>query len=174
MATGIRLQSQSSNPLGLNQKGIWINNSGDLINETGGTAKNITQSINNLEGGGSISTISRTYLNNSGSTIPVYTPVYLNAAGQIAPAINNNATQCRVIGVTLGSISNGNIGQVALYGTIDGVAGYTHGAYIYLGATAGQLVDTAPVSPPGTQVVKVGIMDGTTLILQIQHIGVLS
>ena len=172
---GVQLTPTGINPLSIGQKGIWINISEELIVE-GASTKNISQSINNLEAGLGLSALTRYMQNTSGSTINAGTPVYSPLSGEIALAVGTAANTSRVIGITLENINHGNTGKVAYQGIIPGIVGFTQGSYIYLDQVAGQLTDVEPdigSYPAGFHVVKVGVIDGTNLLLQIQHIGVL-
>lgn len=173
---GIEFTEEASNPLGAGKAGIWVNTSGEMVYENGSFGKNITQSIENLESGSGLVAITRSYTNSTGSTITKGTPVYSPSAGQVAPANGNFLATARVIGVAAEDIAPVASGKIALYGVVDGVSGYTHGSYIYLGLTAGSLTDTEPTLgpyPSGYNVILLGVMEGTNLILHIQNIGVL-
>jgi hypothetical protein len=111
-------------------------------------------------------------LNNSGSTIPANSPVYMSAAGQISLANCTNVMPAAsiVIGITTAAITNGTSGPVAYSGYITGVAsGLTTGSYAYLSST-GTLTNTPP-STPGYEVVILGVVNGNDLFLQIMNIG---
>lgn len=171
--TGLQLTPVSANPLG-SGKGIWTNLSAELIYENGATAKNITQSINNLESGLGVNALTRLMLNNTGSTILKGTPVYSPSAGEIAPARGTVDAEARVIGVAAANIPNASNGPIAYAGMLTGVTGYTHGAYLYLDSTAGVIVDTAPTLGPysaGFNVVIIGVMENNNFMLQIHHVG---
>lgn len=171
---GIEFTPQSSDPLGSGSSGLWVNNSNELMHNNGTFTKNLTQSIDNLESGSGVSALTRSMLNSTGSTITKGTPVYTPAAGMIAPANGSFNNASRVIGVANEDIGPAASGMVAFYGTISGVSGYTHGTYIYLGNDPGELVDVEPTLGPyssGFNVIIIGIMEGTNLILQIQNVG---
>ncbi len=173
--TGLELTPQSSNPLGSGKKGIWVNNSNELVHEDGLSSKNITQSITNLESGSGVAALTRTMLNSTGSMITKGTPVYTPASGMIAPANGAFNNTSRVIGVANEDIGPAASGSVAFYGTVSGVTGFTHGTYIYLGNDPGELVDVEPTLgvdyTSGFNVIIIGIMEGTNLILHIQNVG---
>jgi hypothetical protein len=174
MAKGIRFQPQSSNPLpNPSDLGLWVNNNNELIVERGGTTQNITQVINNVESGLAATLISKIYTNNTGSTIPINTVVYSPAAGQIAVADGTDSGKFKAIGITTAAITNGNTGTVALMGIFP-ISGLTHNTYAYLGVTPGAIVTTAPSSPSGFNLVRLGVVEGNNIILQIQHTGVLN
>ena len=93
-------------------------------------------------------------VNKSGSAIPQGTPVYLTGAQgnrpTIAPAISNS-TGYDVVGLVSSSsgIANNAEGFVIISGLLSGVntTGYTAGALLYLGNTAGTITQTQPSFP---------------------------
>lgn len=174
--TGIELTEQASNPLGSGKKGFWVNTSNEMVYENGTFGKNISQSIDDLESGVGVIALTRNYTNSTGSTILRGTPVYSSSAGNIAPANGNFAATSRVIGVAAEDINPASSGMIALYGAVSPLPGYTHGAYIYLGLSAGDITDVEPTLgpyPSGFNVILLGVMEGTNLILHIQNVGVL-
>lgn len=176
MAKGIVLSPQVSSPLSPTQRGLWVSSTGDIIFSDTTTDRNISQTLDNIESGTGIQTISVTYLNTSGSTIAAGTPVYSPVAGEIAPADGSSAESSRVLGVTTESINNGASGKVAIAGILTGISGYTHGKYLYLGDAPGEVVDVEPTImdyPSGFYVVILGLVHGTTLILRPQLVGTL-
>ena len=102
-------------------------------------------------------------INNTGSTIPNGSPVYITStsSGQTYPNVAlaraDVAATSAVIGLTNGAIANGAIGYVTSQGTIDGVntSTFTVGQVLYLSPySAGQLMNTIP--PTGITV-QVGV-----------------
>lgn len=102
-------------------------------------------------------------INNTGSTIPNGSPVYITgtSSGQsypnVALAKADVAATSSVIGLTNGAIANGATGYVSSQGTIDNVntSTFTVGQVLYLSPySAGQLMNTIP--PTGITV-QVGI-----------------
>ena len=102
-------------------------------------------------------------INNTGSTIPNGSPVYITStsSGQTYPNVAlakaDVAATSSVIGLTNGAIANGAIGYVSSQGTIDNVntGTFTVGQVLYLSPySAGQLMNTVP--PTGITV-QVGI-----------------
>jgi len=102
-------------------------------------------------------------INNTGSTIPNGSPVYITgtSSGQTYPNVAlaraDVAATSSVIGLTNGAIANGAIGYVTSQGTIDNVntGTFTVGQVLYLSPySAGQLMNTIP--PTGITV-QVGI-----------------
>jgi hypothetical protein len=102
-------------------------------------------------------------INNTGSTIPNGSPVYITStsSGQTYPNVAlakaDVAATSSVIGLTNGAIANGSIGYVSSQGTIDNVntSTFTVGQVLYLSPySAGQLMNTIP--PTGITV-QVGI-----------------
>jgi hypothetical protein len=102
-------------------------------------------------------------INNTGSTIPNGSPVYITgtSSGQsypnVALARADVAATSSVIGLTNGAIANGATGYVSSQGTIDNVntSTFTVGQVLYLSPySAGQLMNTVP--PTGITV-QVGV-----------------
>lgn len=176
MAKGIRFQPQSTNPLpNASDLGLWVNTSSELVLEQGGTTQNVTQILTGVVEGTAITYIAKSYVNNSGSMIPVHSVVYSPVVGEIELADGNNVNKFRVIGLTVEPIADGDSGLVAISGIVSGVsAGLTHNSYVYLGNTPGILTDTPPNTPSGFNVVRLGVVDDDSILLQIQHIGTLA
>lgn len=175
--SGMEFTPQASNPLNPASKGLWVDSAtGNLIYEKGGTNLDITQSIEDLLSGVGTGAIIRVYLNNSGFTIPAGTPVYNPANGSIAMANGSTDATAKVIGVTTETILDGESGDVAIAGLVEGFSGWPQGAAIYLGDDDGEVVDTAPdlpTYPDGFNVVLIGFVDGTTLLLKMLPVGTL-
>jgi hypothetical protein len=102
-------------------------------------------------------------INNTGSTIPNGSPVYITgtSSGQTYPNVAlakaDVAATSAVIGLTNGAIANGATGYVSSQGTIDNVntSTFTVGQVLYLSPySAGQLMNTIP--PTGITV-QVGV-----------------
>jgi hypothetical protein len=102
-------------------------------------------------------------INNTGSTIPNGSPVYITgtSSGQTYPNVAlaraDVAATASVIGLTNGAIANGAFGYVSSQGTIDNVntSTFTVGQVLYLSPySAGQLMNTIP--PTGITV-QVGV-----------------
>lgn len=174
--SAIQLSGQSSNPLDPGQAGIWVDMSGALMHEDGvSSATNISDVIAGVQDGTAVAYISKMYTNSTGSTITPFTPVYSPTAGHIAPADCNDLNKFRVIGITIDNIPNGSSGLVGLHGVIPGISA-THNRYLYVGLTPGSLVDVGPTLggySSGFNVVRLGTVEGSNLILQIQHMGAL-
>ena len=176
--TAIQFTPQATSPLSSGMRGIWLDTSSNLMVKDGPSSNtNITQRLTTVESiASNPTTLSRTYTNNTGSTIPAYTPVYSPSAGNIAPADGTNANKFRVIGVTTASISDSASGEVAIFGTVSGISALTHNTIIYLGLAAGSKTDAQPTLgpyPSGFYIVKLGVMEGNNLILQVEQIGTL-
>jgi hypothetical protein len=99
-------------------------------------------------------------INNTGSTIPNGSPVYITStsSGQTYPNVAlakaDVAATSAVIGLTNGAIANGSIGYVTAAGGIDNVntGMFTVGQVLYLSPySAGQLMNTVP--PTGIAVI---------------------
>lgn len=170
--TGMSLTPISANPLTPTQKGIWVSSvTGNLIYEKGGTTLDLSGSVESLITGIAMKAITRLYTNSSGVTIAANTPVYSPGASGIAAASGSTLTTSKVIGLTTEQILPGNTGHVAIAGAIENFTGYSHNSLLYLGATAGSIV-TTPIVTAGFNVILLGIIEGTNLILLPQRVGV--
>jgi hypothetical protein len=110
-------------------------------------------------------------INNTGSTIPNGSPVYVTgtSSGQTYPNVAlaraDVASTASVIGLTNGAIANGGIGYVTSQGTIDNVntGTFTVGQVLYLSPySAGQLMNTIPPTGITVQVGVVTFVNSTT------------
>lgn len=175
--TGLELTPQASNPLGASQKGIWVNTSGELIHEDGVTGTNVSQAIVQFQAGTGIASISKMFFNNTGNTIAEGIPVYSPTAGEIAPGNGVTAVNSRLIGMTVNAIPNNTSGLVATTGYVElGSSPGTNGKYLYLDTADGTMTTTRPTLGPysaGFNLVIVGIIDDTNIILKLQPIGTL-
>lgn len=106
--------------------------------------------------------------NNTGSTIVNGVPVYINGmlAGlpTIALAAAGALTTTNAIGLTTESLTTGSTGYVAIQGVVHGVntSGFTAGATVYVSASAGALVSTAPAVPNFTTVIGTVLVSNAT------------
>ena len=110
-------------------------------------------------------------INNTGSTIPNGSPVYITStsSGQTYPNIAlakaDVAATSAVIGLTNGEIANGSIGYVTSQGIIDNVntGAFTVGQMLYLSPySAGQLMNTIPPTGITVQVGVVSYVNSST------------
>lgn len=93
--------------------------------------------------------------NNTGSTIPAGTPVYVTSASGdliiVAPArANSESTSLVTIGLTTNSILTGNEGFVTYVGIVHDIntSSLTEGCYVYVSeSVAGGLTSTRPTAP---------------------------
>jgi hypothetical protein len=109
-------------------------------------------------------------INNTGSTIPNGSPVYITSTpsgGQypnIALAKADVAATAAVLGLANGAIANGSYGYVTSLGVIDNVntSSYTVGQVLYLSPySAGQLMNTVPPTGLVVMVGKVSYVDSS-------------
>ena len=109
-------------------------------------------------------------INNTGSTIPNGSPVYITgtSSGQTYPNVAlakaDVASTSTVIGLTDGAIANGSVGYVTSTGNIDGVntGTFTVGQVLYLSPySAGQLMNTIPPTGITVQVGMVTYVDSS-------------
>ena len=172
--TGLELVPQASNPLDIGQRGIWISTSEELIHQKNGSMVNVSQKLDDLTSGIGVNALVRTMSNITGVTIPAFTPVYSPSAGNIAPANGTVEAQAKVLGITLEAIDTATSGQVAYAGLVENVTGFTHNMDLYLDQVSGQMTETEPSSgpfPSGFVVVRIGVIEGTNLHLQISRVG---
>lgn len=110
-------------------------------------------------------------INNTGSTIPNGSPVYITStsSGQTYPNVAlakaDVAATSAVIGLTNGAITNGSIGYVTSQGGIDNVntGTFTVGQVLYLSPySAGQLMNTIPPTGITVQVGVVSYVNSST------------
>ena len=110
-------------------------------------------------------------INNTGSTIPNGSPVYITgtSSGQTYPNVAlakaDVAATASVIGLTDGAIPNGAIGYVTSSGVIDNVntGTFTVGQVLYLSPfSAGQLMNTLPPTGITVQVGVVTFVNSST------------
>lgn len=176
---GMELTPQGSNPLAGSAAGIWAASNGQIMITDGTTPINVAQSIIDLQMGVGVTTLTRSLLNNTGSTISQGSAVCISnsTAGEIRLADGNvtpsdSLANSRVIGIALAAIPTGTSGSIAVSGTaIGAITGLAQGSYAYLSVTPGVLTSTPPSSPSGFDVIKVGVVDGHNLLLQIENIG---
>lgn len=176
--TGIQLVPQLTNPLAVNHNGIWLRSDEHLIvTGVANPDQDITQQVSDLQSGIGINFLSAYRINGTATTIPAFTPIYSIVAGQIAPTDPTSNTSARAIGITLEAISPSTAGLIAYAGMVPGITGgYGNGAYLYLDITPGTVTEnkpSLPVYPVGFNVVKLGVIDGNNLFLQIENIGIL-
>ena len=110
-------------------------------------------------------------INNTGSTIPNGSPVYITgtSSGQTYPNVAlakaDAAATATVIGLTDGAIANGATGYVTSIGNIDNVntGSFTVGQVLYLSPySAGQLMNTVPPTGITVQVGMVTFVNSST------------
>jgi hypothetical protein len=110
-------------------------------------------------------------INNTGSTIPNGSPVYITgtSSGQTYPNVAlakaDVAATATVIGLTDGAIANGAFGYVTSIGNIDNVntGSFTVGQVLYLSPySAGQLMNTIPPTGITVQVGMVTFVNSST------------
>jgi hypothetical protein len=110
----------------------------------------------------STATVIKTVRNQTGSTIPIGTVVYINGASGNFPTIaradaSGDSTSAQTIGLTQAAINNNSNGVIVLIGDVTGLdtSAYTGGTQLYLGAN-GAWTSTKPYAP--THLVYVGIV----------------
>ena len=110
-------------------------------------------------------------INNTGSTIPNGSPVYITStsSGQTYPNVAlakaDVVATSTVIGLTDGAITNGSVGYVTSVGNIDNVntGSYTVGQVLYLSPySAGQLMNTIPPTGITVQIGMVTFVNSST------------
>lgn len=148
-----------------------------LVPASGGGTVNFLRADGTFAAPPTPSAFTRSLLNNTGSTIPAGYAVCssITTSGEIrladpSPTPVDTSASSRVIGVTVAPILNGASGLVAISGNAVISGGLTQGAYAYLSTTPGVLTDVAPVTA-GYDVIKIGVVDGTNLYIQIENIG---
>lgn len=90
----------------------------------------------------------------AGETLGARKLVYLDTNGQWKLADADAAATMPCLGITLGAITSGRSGKILTQGYIgDAAWAWTVGASLYVGATAGELTETAPSGSGYLQVV---------------------
>jgi collagen type VII alpha len=113
--------------------------------------------------------------NNTGSSIPKGTVVYINGAQGQRPTIaladaDLEVTSSKTFGITAETIANGAEGYVATEGILRGLntGGLTEGGAIWLSSTAGAFTQTVPAEPSNAvflgYVVKANIAAGEIFV----------
>jgi len=178
-ANYVKVEALTTTALSLYDESILIGNDFDEIDFVGANVQ-----VNDLGSGraqvtisggsgGSAEYISRLKANNTGSIIPAYRAVVLHTDGTILLADADIITTSFVYGITKADINPGFSGEVIVAGFVPNAAqgqGWTTGEYVYLGEADGVLVDEAGVpSDVGDSVVRVGIVDGNDVLIQIDY-----
>ena len=108
---------------------------------------------NDPTGGGPVASATRIVegvRNQTGSTIPAGSAVYLDGVSGTTPLVhladNDAAGSFPAVGIVLSSISNNSNGEIVTFGEIVGfdTTGYASNDVLYLSATAGQLTNVRP------------------------------
>lgn len=101
-----------------------------------------------------IRSLSTNVRNQTGSTVPAMSVVYISGATGNKPTIalasnTTEATSSKTYGITSASISNNGTGEVITVGELINVdtSAYTEGQALWLGSTAGSIVTTVPTQP---------------------------
>jgi hypothetical protein len=121
---GITFTPMASNPLTITQYGLWTNTAGDLVyNRAALPSQNISSVITDLLAGNLPALATSSPFNNaSGSSIAAYTPVSIDASGQLqAIDVSSEAASFALAGVTTGSIANGTSGNVVTSGILSNI-----------------------------------------------------
>ena len=108
-----------------------------------------------------------TFLNSTGSTIPINSAVYIKSDGTLGIAdASNLSTVEGMIGFAYTAIPNATSGEVLTFGRAITIpdAALSVGQIVFLSETAGQVTSTAPVTV-GSWVQEVGIAVSTTDII---------
>lgn len=168
----LTLTPQLSCPIAAGLMGFWVDeNSLVHFRRPNGTDLNAGEILETLAS--SAPNLSRQYQNSTGATIPAGTPVYSPATGLIDRADAMNDQSSRVIGFTKQTIPDGEFGEVIIFGVVPGImqgSGIAHGSYIWLQTVPGTYSSSNPTAPLTYQM-RLGIVDGNDLLLQIQSFG---
>lgn len=181
MAKGIRLQSQTSNPLGAGEKGVWFNNSGEMISENGVSSTNVS---------GSISSPRRTIVdlyNNTGGSRYLGEPISIDGSGNLSVTnVSSQASSLSSVGVMYANTPNATQGSVIMAGVLENITGsFSFGDALYVSKTSG-LQATYPDTGvlgfvAGDYVIRVGVVSKNQtngllkdLLVNVQIIGQLA
>jgi len=130
------------------------------------------------------SNLSATMINDTGSVIPILTPVAVDNDGKLALIdVSDEDTIIALAGVTSQAIPNASNGSVALAGRIENITTlFLHGEYLYVSKT-GELTNLTPNIGvggfvAGDAVIRVGVIvrNSTTpaqkdLLVKMQLVG---
>jgi hypothetical protein len=171
---GSAFTPQSSEPGSGTTSKLYTDINGDLIFKRmpSDTTINLSSQIELLE-----HQQGKTFQNTSGATIGAYKAVALHAtlSGQIRTAdVSSNTSRARVIGITTASIADNAFGKVVWSGVVPlAGTGFTHGDVIMASpATVGNIVsESSAALVGGNMAVEIGIVDGTSLIVDINRKG---
>ena len=103
-----------------------------------------------------VSTISYEVRNETGSSIPVGSVVYVNggsgSSGHVTIALSDASsepTSSKTFGITAETIANNSIGKVVLEGIVEGLdtSSYSPGQTLWLSTTAGEFTNPPPTTP---------------------------
>lgn len=99
-------------------------------------------------------------------------PIYFNASGQAAIAAANNALTAGVVGISIGTYSGGATATIQTHGECDLFGGLTPGVPYYLDDTGGAIEPYSTLTS-GNRAIRIGYAKSTTtLIINIQDMGV--
>lgn len=182
--TGLELTPVASNPLAVDKPGIYADFATRDLIYSKGDGSNPVNIISSIQFSASSELVKSMFLNQSGSLIPAFCPVSIDALGgikQTNPSIQNDAE--KVIGVTMSAISNNSSGYIALAGRLIDVLGIISlGDKVWV-AKDGTLTNITPEIGingfiAGDYVVKIGAVASNNetptdkdLVLTVQLIG---
>jgi len=145
----LQLTPQLSNPLPLNQAGIWVNANDQLMYQTGDgatAAKSLEDIVEDIAISQSASSSVKILLtNNTASTLIKATPVAVNSSGELAIIdISDENLSMSFLGLVDNNISDASAGNIVISGLIEniGAVGAT-GNVVYVSKTGG-LTTTKP------------------------------
>ena len=160
---GVTFTPQVSNPLPLNQSGIWVSSIGNLMTQKGDSSSpiDITAAVVSSS---TPETLITTLTNNTGNTIAARTVVCVNSSGDITPvSVAVEANAFSVIGVTANSISNASSGTIVISGALKNIttsASFGDALFIAIDGSLTNVKPTIGVNGfmAGDFVIKVGII----------------
>jgi len=151
--TDVTIASATTNQVLTYNGSQWVNSAtqGDML-----------KSVYDSDNDGVVDSAAKEVLlvrNNTGSTIPKGSAVYVNGATGQLPTIaladaDTEATSSKTIGLTLTSISNNSNAYIIISGLFENVdtSAFTDGVTLWLSSTAGQMVATTPPAKPANSV----------------------
>lgn len=136
--TALQFTQQVTNPLPLNQAGLWVNSSNELMYQKGDDAApdNVTQQ---LSGGIATSAVTATLTNGSGDILVKMTPTGINASGYLDVIdVSIESSALTMIGLILNDIAIGGNGEVVLGGCLKEITTtFPLGAILYVSKIGG-------------------------------------
>ena len=190
MAKGLVLQKQSSNPIPLGELGIYVSDTGDVvqINELGSPVANLTQTAISS----TPDSVKTSVVNGLATSVAKATAVYMDVNGEFQPVDVADETAFSVFGLTDLAVPGDSSGLIVTSGRLQDITTSAPlGSVLYVNSAGGLIasseltLNSAPTVGldgfvAGNLVIRVGIIgkniiDGNKkdLLVNIQIMGIL-